>query len=120
MLYPFVKQLVTTDVAVPQSIFVKPRIDQYFNPRPYWEEPYREISSEVAERGPVAIGIELMDGFEYPFWVLLKQKQPGITILPGLETSQYIFYTAAAPRPYQRQHCIQASTTGTYGCYAEV
>ena len=120
LLYPFLKQLVTTVVAVPQSIYVKPRIDQYFNPRPYWEEPYREISSEVAEHAPAMRGIDLIDGFQYPFWVLLKQKQPGITIVPRQETSQYIFYTATAPRPYQRQHRIQAPPTGTYGCFAEL
>jgi 4-amino-4-deoxy-L-arabinose transferase-like glycosyltransferase len=59
--------------SVPEPFFQKSRISQYFNSRYYWEKPYRQVIDQLEiNNSSQEISFHLMDEFEYPFWVLLK------------------------------------------------
>lgn len=116
-LYPLVKGLMVTDAVLPQSVFIKPRRDQYFNARPYWQAPYAVIAGEVASEHPTAVRLDLMDGFEYPFWVLLKEVAPGVRVLPGHNARGGIVYTSKTPRGYWLENCVEAVIARRYACY---
>ena len=69
--------------SIPQSFFVKPRIEQYFNARYYWYLPYKNIVEMLAVQklnSTDTMSFDLPDGFEYPLWVLLKEKEISIRI----------------------------------------
>jgi hypothetical protein len=113
-----VQQFMVTEVALPASIFTKPRFDQYFNARPYWEGPYVGMAHLVANDGASSIGIELMDGFEYPLWVAVQREMPSVALFPA-QTGRFdgMIYTARAPRGEPGETCIPAPRPNTYACY---
>ena len=58
-----------------KSVFVVPRIDQYFVNRPDLEAPYLQAAAFVHDRKPRTIGLDFSeDDWEYPLWVLLKNR----------------------------------------------
>lgn len=61
--------------SIPESFFLKPRVQQYFNARFYWYKPYNNIANRLSlmPEGRT-MSFQLMDGFEYPLWVLFKDK----------------------------------------------
>ena len=74
--YEKVKSFARDYQILPEAFYKKPRIEQYFNSRPYWYEPYDKVTNLIAKDGNKRlITMELMgDEFEYPLWVLLKEK----------------------------------------------
>jgi len=116
-----VRPYMVTEIVLPESIFSKPRFDQYFNARPYWEAPYIEISQLVAADHDQAVGLDLMDGFEYPFWVALRSQSPDLMVFPVQHgNSGAIVYTASVPRAYGRQACIASDRAEAYACFVRV
>lgn len=74
--YDKIKKYATPFSDIPESFFTEPRTKQYFNSRPYWYEPYDKVTDLIAKEGKnQIITMKLMDDeFEYPLWVMLKQK----------------------------------------------
>ncbi len=57
------------------SIFNKSRVYQYFVNFPYLQRPYQAAVDLISKQGEREIGlISKEDNWEYPFWVLFKQK----------------------------------------------
>ena len=63
------------------SIFRVPRTVQYFNNRPDLLAPYTAAADEIAQSGCDRVGLIIPhDGWEYPLWVLLKERRPNARI----------------------------------------
>lgn len=74
--------------SIPEPFFQKPRISQYFNSRYYWERPYRQVIDQLKiNNSSQEISFHLMDEFEYPFWVLLKDAGLNFHITPHADSS---------------------------------
>lgn len=57
-----------------QNIFNQGRLKQYFIESPALIEPYRAAANRIIEQECDRVGLILpVDGWEYPFWVLLQQ-----------------------------------------------
>lgn len=77
LFHKYLQSFTSPLTSVPKSFFLKPRIEQYFNARYYWYIPYKDIVNELANQKLSSVNtitFDLSDGFEYPLWVLLKQK----------------------------------------------
>lgn len=63
------------------SIYVTPRLSQYFRTQPALEELYIGAAAEIAEGSCDRIGLDFENSsFEYPYWPLLTAAQPEIEI----------------------------------------
>ena len=81
--YQTVKQFSSPLTPMPVSFFVKNRNEQYFNSRPYWYLPYIQIIDVLAKSGETGtVSFDLMDDFEYPLWVFIKDKNINIRVIP--------------------------------------
>ena len=71
-----------TRPADPSSpLWQETRIAQYFIRRPELEQPFEEISHLISASGCREVGLDFNeDTWEYPFWVLLRQETPPVTI----------------------------------------
>lgn len=74
--YDKVKSFAGDYPILPEAFYAKPRLEQYFNSRPYWYDPYNKVTDLISKKKyKQRIVIMLMDDeFEYPFWALLKAK----------------------------------------------
>jgi 4-amino-4-deoxy-L-arabinose transferase-like glycosyltransferase len=71
-----VRPLMPAQARIPTSIFTTPREEQYFHARPYWHDPYDQMSSHVS--GFASVQTKLDDNFFYPLAVMLRAKNPTI------------------------------------------
>lgn len=69
--YSLVSKYSPLNASIPEAFYIKPRQDQYFNSRYYWQSPYTEVSKIINQ--DAKISFNLMDEYEYPFWVLLNE-----------------------------------------------
>jgi 4-amino-4-deoxy-L-arabinose transferase-like glycosyltransferase len=69
----FVEPYRPANLEYPEAFYIRPRDRQYFNARPYWYRPYTQIVANMkfASKDDTIV-FKLMDGFEYPLWILLK------------------------------------------------
>lgn len=81
--YKYVSQFSMSYTQVPESFFVKPREEQYFNAEHLWYFPYKNIVDKIASLNrDISISFDLGDDFEYPLWVLLKNKKVRFNVIP--------------------------------------
>ena len=73
--YDMVKTLKPPLSSIPESFYLKPRDQQYFNARYYWYEPYMSVIELLKKEDKGEITLSLEDEFEYPFWILMKENQ---------------------------------------------
>lgn len=78
---------------VPQSIFTKPRDDQYYIARPYWMTAYRNVIENEKVRASHAIFIESIDGFAYPLMMELRRNGSEAMFLPEGKEGETILST---------------------------
>ncbi|MGF1539377.1 MAG: ArnT family glycosyltransferase [Pleurocapsa sp.] len=82
---PWVFQNKFRPIMAEANIFNLSRIEQYFINRPQLQEPYVQAAETILSTECKNIGLSLGDGtsvgneyWEYPLWVLLKNRQPQI------------------------------------------
>jgi 4-amino-4-deoxy-L-arabinose transferase-like glycosyltransferase len=104
--------------STPKSIFSKPRIDQYFNSKPYWYGPYLNLAENLAPKNaqskPESISISLMDSFEYPLIVMIKRK--GDLPIIKKDSADKIIYTKDVPEENSVQTCFKTPTDYGFAC----
>lgn len=116
--YNQVKQFSVGPTAVPESFFLKPRVEQYFNARPYWYEPYREASVVIMSHPNIhTVKISLIDGYEYPLWLMLKQGHVNIEPIQNNlslegDSEMLLLTTKNVPQIIQdsKSQCFKANT----------
>lgn len=112
--------------SIPQSFFVKPREQQYFNARFYWYLPYKGIieilvGQDLAESNTVTF--DLPDGFEYPLWVFIKRYGLNIRVVPLSEISNETIIISTSEDPYEKEgyltKCIKTKIEYGYACLSK-
>ncbi len=82
--YKYIQSFTLPLSSIPKSFLLKPRIEQYFNARHYWYEPYSNAVNIIPDNTTVAF--QLIDDFEYPLWVLIRQKNSNTYVLAKNDT----------------------------------
>ncbi len=112
--YNMIKTYSKTNSSIPEAFYLKPRSDQYFNARYYWNHPYNDIikSPELAQENKT-LSLILEDHFEYPLWVILKEQNKKLTILPASSKtkSHFLIKTSSLPEPVKDYNLIRCSET---------
>jgi len=58
----------------PESFFIKPRLEQFFNARWYWYKPYQDVAKKLNVLPKKQnVCVSFFDLYEYPFWLMLKK-----------------------------------------------
>jgi len=101
---------------VPQSIFTLLRQQQYFNSAIYWYEPYKKITESLSTAPPGAtVAFQFIDGFEYPFWILLKDQNQTIHIVRDTKNSDYVVESVIAVNKQEMDQDTCEPTIPAYG-----
>lgn len=120
--YPYVKQFATPLSDIPEAFFIKSRDRQYFIARYYWYHPYTDIIKKLGEdevrRSTVTF--KLMDGFEYPLWLLLKKSDLNLRVIPFSKMSKDTVIISTFRNPYKMEgyktECIKTEIEYGYAC----
>lgn len=112
--------------SIPQSFFIKPREQQYFNARYYWYLPYKgiiEILTKQQFKNSDTISFDLPDGFEYPLWVLMKRYHLNFRVVPISEISNETIIISTSKDPYKKEgyiiKCIKTEIDYGYACLSK-
>lgn len=115
-----IKPFAPTLYEVPESFLVKPYEQQYFNARPYWYKPYLKIVSMIDKQDNDTIAFNLMDEFEYPFWVLIKKSKINEHIVPYSKISNYTLIISTTEQPIYKEgystKCVKTEIEYGYAC----
>ncbi len=117
-----VNGLTYEETTLPESIFVRSRTDQYFNPRPYWNNAYDRITSSITSNPKIKIiTLDLFDDYQYPLWYFLKQKDPSLKIVSKNEKDvNYFLYTSKVfNHSLNNLECIKSEEDYGYICIGE-
>ncbi len=129
--YEKVKAFATPNASIPEAFYAKPRNMQYFNPRPYWYEPYQEATDLIASTpGFKYIVLKIYDDdYEYPFWALFKQKNVSFYLQNGqslplekkkVNLSKNAIILTTSQRPFKldgyRTDCFKTKIDYGYAC----
>lgn len=120
--YKYVSQFSMSYTLVPESFFVKSREEQYFNAEHLWYLPYKNIVKKIDSFDKeITISFDLGDDFEYPFWVLLKNKNVKFRVIPKKKfgEAQFLITTPDKPRlieGYNLLICEKADIDNAYAC----
>jgi hypothetical protein len=124
LFYENIKQFSLPLSSLPESFLIKPRDMQYFNARYYWYDPYNEISEILAgDKGLKAINFKLMDEFEYPFWVQLKEKGVRFRVVQENNLSEDTLIITTSNNPIQiishQTQCFKTSVSYGFACISK-
>lgn len=119
--YKYVKSFAPPLSDIPQSFYTKERERQYFSARFYWYRPYKKIM-EKATLIPQAktVAFDLMDGFEYPLWMLMKKGKLNIAVIPKSSISKDTIIISTSIKPFKRKgykvECVKTEIEYGYAC----
>lgn len=120
--FNFVKQYSRTYSSIPEAFYLKPRIEQYFNAEFFWYEPYRKVVENINyEEKMIKVSFDVMDDFEYPLWVLLKESKINYQVIPKVKFAQSDFLIKTSPKQgeiknFQNLGCFKTSIEYGYAC----
>lgn len=121
--YNSIKSFAIPLSSIPESFFTKTYEQQYFNGRSYWYKPYKGIVEVLKKQqliGKEIITFKLMDDFEYPLWLLIKENNIDLEIKPELQTSDEAIIISTSINPYYRKdyatQCIKTDIEYGYAC----
>ena len=128
--YDRVKGFTGSYQILPEAFYIKPRIQQYFNSRPYWYEPYDEVADLIVADGKnQIITMELIDDeFEYPLWAILKQKGVNFYVYQNKflknEPRPDSLLLTTSEKPYAKTgwqtQCFKTQTDYGYACLSKI
>lgn len=124
LFYSHIKSFAFPLSSVPESFFIKPREEQYFNARYYWYEPYKKIISTLdSESGNVEISLDLMDDFEYPIWVFLKDENINFHIVSYSQAADNAVIISTSKEPTVKENfrksCLKTQIDYGYICLSK-
>lgn len=123
LFYNQVKSFTTSLNSIPGSFLIKPRAEQYFNARYYWYLPYKGITEILTDQKFTkndTIFFDLPDGFEYPLWVLIKNQNPDLRVIPKEKILPETIIISTSQNPYKREgyitECLKTGIDYGYAC----
>lgn len=120
--YSYVKSFAPPLADVPQAFYIEPRDQQYFHARFYWYMPYKDIieklSEQKIEKGTITF--KLMDGFEYPLWLFIKEKNLNFRVLPESKASKDTVILSTSENPFHLEEyktdCVKTQINYGFAC----
>lgn len=130
----YVKQFTRPYASIPEAFYLRPRIEQYFNSEFFWYEPYQQAVSKLRSSAykkvveniehknkRIKVTFDVMDDFEYPLWVLLKESKINYQVIPKVKFTQSDFLIKTSPkqeeiRNLQNLGCFKTSIKYGYAC----
>ncbi len=123
LFYDSIKSFTPSLSGIPESFFIKPYEQQYFNTRSYWYKPYKGIIEDLNKVeliGKNTITFQLMDIFEYPLWVFIKQYNLNLKVVPESHASNKTIIISTSKDPYSKDgyttSCIKTEVEYGYAC----
>lgn len=120
LFYDMVKTLKPPLVSIPEAFYVKPRLQQYFNARYYWYEPYVKIIDLLKKENNKELAFNLGDGFEYPLWMLIRKYQLNYQVVPMSKLSKNTIIISTTSKVYNREdyltECVKTEIEYGYAC----
>lgn len=107
---------------VPEAFYLKSREVQYFNPRFYWYYPYKKIIDrfEKEAHDEKTVTFKLMDFYEYPLWLLMKEKNISFKVLPESKILDDTIIISTSKEQYSltgyTTECIKTEIEYGYAC----
>lgn len=99
LFYDYVKSFSKQYSVIPEAFYIRPRVEQYFNAEYFWYEPYDELTKSIASPSEkTSVSFVLMDDFEYPLWVLVKNRGLNFTVIPRTKMSQAKYIIKSSER----------------------
>lgn len=122
LFYEAIKSFKPSLVSIPEAFYTKPRKQQYFNARFYWYEPYKRIIENLKKQSlnTNTITFKLMDGYEYPLWLFIKENNLNYYVIPESKISDetIIISTSKNPDSFKgyKTECIKTEIEYGYAC----
>lgn len=123
LFYESIKSFAPSLSGIPESFFVKPYEQQYFNTRSYWYKPYKTIIEDINKAQLISkttISFQLMDIFEYPLWAFIKRYHLNLKVVPESKTSNKTIIISTSKDPYSKDgyttSCIKTEVEYGYAC----
>lgn len=122
LFYEAIKSFKPSLVSIPEAFYTKPRKQQYFNARFYWYEPYKRIIENLKKQSlnTNTITFKLMDGYEYPLWLFIKENNLNYYVVPESKISDetIIISTSKNPDSFKgyKTECIKTEIEYGYAC----
>lgn len=122
LFYDHIKQFSKAYSVIPEAFYIRPRTEQYFNAEYFWYEPYKNTAFPLRDQnGTIKISFDVMDDFEYPLWVLLKENKINFLVIPKIkiEESDYLIKTSKIPeevKGFIRKECYKTVVDYGYAC----
>lgn len=119
--YNKIKPFVPPLSSVPESFITKPRESQYFNARYYWYDPYNKIIEMLEKKvASKTVSFQLMDLYEYPLWLLIKDKNLDYQVLPESKKLDDTIIISTSRDPYSLNgyttECVKTKIEYGYAC----
>ena len=122
--YSFAKKYSKPLAVQPEALYIRPRMEQYFNAEYYWYEPYSEITDLVENKRIGKVTFDLMDDFEYPLWMMLKTKKVGFYVVPKKSNQSVGAIISTSGKPYSKEgyitECFKTKIDYGYACFSKL
>lgn len=122
--YEKIKSFATPLSNIPSSFFIKPRIEQYFNSRYYWYKPYTKVIDHFAKlENTKKVSFLLLEGFEYPLWVLIKEHKINTQVVPYPKIDGETIIISTSKEPFFKEgyttSCYKTSIEYGFACISK-
>jgi len=122
--YDTVRSYAPPNSVLPEAFYTRSRTRQYFNARPYWFDPYDKVTNLILQqKDSPQIKLDIMDEFEYPLWVLLKEKGVKFVINDNIETNSKDLILSTSELPYFKERyntiCFKTDIEYGYACLSK-
>lgn len=123
LFYESIKSFAPSLGGIPESFFIKPYEQQYFNTRSYWYMPYKGIIEDLNRQkltDKSTISFQLMDNFEYPLWAFMKKYNLNLRVVPESKASNKTIIISTSKDSYSQDgyttSCIKTEVEYGYAC----
>lgn len=122
LFYETIKLFKPSLASIPEAFYTKPRSKQYFNARFYWYDPYKKIIENLKNQSihTNTLSFKLMDGYEYPLWLLIKENNLNYYVVPESRISDETIIISTSKNPVSfkgyKTECKKTEIEYGYAC----
>lgn len=121
--FDLVKPFSVSTTSVPETFYSRPRTIQYFNASPFWYNPYQQVTRLLRNDQKIEVTFDLMDDFEYPFWILMREKGIDFTVKPLRSFSDNAIILSTSKTMYKKEGykttCFKTTIDYGYACISQ-
>jgi hypothetical protein len=121
--YRYISSYAPVGFVPPEAFYNKPRLEQYFNSRPYLYEPYQKFVDQITTSHVNTLALNLHEEYEYPIWVLFKSNVYVPDVVPYDNSDKFDAVLSTAVRQLYlkgyRTECVYAREEFGYVCLSQ-